>query len=69
MIKLSKNIAFAILVVVTILLAVSISNINWNIFSNEKDFVIIFKEVRETIIFTILVIFFIIYYVKRLKER
>lgn len=68
MIKISKKIAFAILVVVTILLAVSISNINWNILNNEKDFFTIFREIRETIVFILLAIFFIIYYVKTLNK-
>ena len=68
MIKLSKKVAFAILVLVTILLAISVTNINWDIFYSKQDLFAIFREIRESLIFIILAIFYINYYVKVLKS-
>ena len=69
MIKLSKKVAFAILVLVTILLAISVTNINWDIFYSKQDLFAIFREIRESLIFIILAIFYINYYVKVLKSE
>ena len=68
MIKLPKQIAFLLFVAMTILLAISFSNFNWEIFETNNSAKGIYKEIREPLMFLVLAIFFIQYYVKRLKE-
>lgn len=69
MIKLPKKIAFVLFVGVTILLAITLTNIDWSIFNTHVDLTVKFKEIREPLIFLILAIFYINYYVTRLKEE
>ncbi|GGE36243.1 hypothetical protein [Psychroflexus planctonicus] len=69
MIKLPKKIAFVLFVGVTILLAITLTNIDWSIFNAHVDLTVKFKEMREPLIFLILAIFYINYYVARLKGR
>lgn len=69
MIKLPKTLVFFLFVLVTILLAVTFNQVDWNIINagvNTKD---IFKEVREPIIFLILAFYFIHYYVRVINEE
>ncbi len=68
MFKLPKAIAFILLVIVTVLLAVTFTNIDWSMLSANNDFALKFKEVREPLIFLILTVFYVKYYVARLKE-
>ena len=70
MIKLPKKVAFLIFVLVTVLLAVSLNYVDWNLLESSNSFSTKFKEFREPLIFLILAIFYIKYYVDILnKER
>ncbi|WP_019039445.1 hypothetical protein [Psychroflexus tropicus] len=69
MIKLPKIVAFIIFLMMTLLLANSFSNFDWNIFKGENDPESIFKELREPLMFLLLTIFFLNYYVETLKEK
>gem|GEM_PF-3038174 len=64
MMQLPKSIAFFLLVVVTILLAVSFSNMNLDICNGQSSIEGIFKELRETIMFLLLTIYFTNFYTK-----
>ncbi len=69
MIKLPKKIAFILLIIVTILLAITFTNIDWNIVNNPGSNYELFKEIREPILFLILVTFYIKYYVRILNNE
>ena len=69
MFKLSKTLAFILFVFVTVLLAITFTNINWSLFNTNVDFTIKFKEIREPLIFLLLSVFYINYYVKMLKDE
>lgn len=69
MIKLPKKVAFFLFILVTILLAISFSYVNWNVLESSNSFSSKFKELREPLIFSILAIFFIKYYVDILKKE
>ena len=56
MIKLPKKVAFLIFVLVTVLLAVSLNYVDWNLLESSNSFSAKFKEFREPLIFLILAI-------------
>ena len=66
MIKLSKKMLFVLIVLMAIFTAISYFTIDWNIFNmSTKDAI---KELRLTVIFFIMCIYFIFPYVKKIKE-
>lgn len=69
MIKIPKNIAFVLFILVTILLAISFNHVDWNIIESENSFSTKFVELREPLVFLILAIFYIKYYVDILKRE
>lgn len=69
MIKLPKTLVFFLFVLVTILLAVTFNQVDWNIINADVNTKVIFKEVREPILFLILAFYFIHYYVREIKEE
>lgn len=69
MIKLPKKIAFIILVIVTVLLAITINSINFESLNNAENFSQIFKQIKEPLAFLILTIFYLIYYVDVIKKE
>ena len=70
MITIPKKIAFTIFLLVTIMLAISFAEINWNIvLSKNSSSNEIFKELIDTLTFIFLAIFYLIYYVGILKKE
>lgn len=69
MIKIPKKLAFALFVLMTILLAISFSNFNWQIFDTNEGVKSIYKEIREPLLFLILVVYFLNYYIQKLKKE
>lgn len=69
MIQLPKKLAFFIFILVTVLLAISFYNLDWSILNSNHSIQDIFKEMREPLIFLLLVIYFLNYYVNTLKKE
>lgn len=70
MIKLPKKIAFAIFVLVTVLLGFSFAEINWNVvFGKSSTPNQIFREIIGTIALIFLSIYYTTYYVGILKKE
>ena len=68
MIKIPKILAFFLFILMTILLAVSFTNINWQLFETNYTSYDVYITFRETLMFLILTIFFMLYYVRTLKK-
>lgn len=68
MIKIPKILAFFLFILMTILLAVSFTNINWQLFETSYTSYDVYITFRETLLFLILTIFFMLYYVRTLKK-
>ncbi len=69
MFKIPKKVAFAIFVLVTVMLGISFAEIDWNVvFSKSSSPNEIFKELLGTLTFVFLAIFYTIYYVSILKK-
>jgi hypothetical protein len=68
MIKIPKNLAFFLMIVTTIGTGFAINNINWEHF-NENTLESIYKELRMPSICLSLSIYFMLYYVRVLKNE
>ena len=67
MIKLPKPIAFMLFIAMTIFLAISFSNINWDVFETNYAVKDLYYELRETFMFLVLTCCYMLFYVKTLK--
>lgn len=66
MIKISKKVAFIVMIIMSILFVISLRSINWENLKEGKD---IFKEINSSVAPFLLIIIYFIYYMKRLKEE
>lgn len=66
MIKISKKVAFILMIIMCIILVISLREINWD---NIKEGKSIYKEISDSIAPLLLTILFFIFYMERLKEE
>ena len=66
MIKISKKVAFVIMIIMCVIFVLSLREINWITIQERKD---IFKEINPSITYFILIILYFMFYIQRLKEE
>lgn len=65
MIKFSKKTAFYLALIMCIFFVFSIRDVNWDLVNKGEN---IYRELSFSISFLILTVYFILYYVRKLKE-